>query len=118
MDHFYKFIKSKKVVNTKELNIFLNENSYILLSLNDLENVAKLLRLTQNKIKNKESNYYTIIFDIKSLRKYTDILNINDYNVIIYNNNSSNYEIVRKYESKSLIEIYFDYQTEFEKKYE
>ncbi len=110
MEDFYKFVKNKKS-NHKEIHIIQNENNYTLLSLNDLENVAKLMRLTQVK----KVHYYTITFDIKSLRKYTDILNMNDYHIMIYDN--SNYELIKKYESKTLIEIYFDYQTEFEKKY-
>ncbi len=101
MEDFYKFIKSKKVVNTKELYIIHYEDNYTILSLNDLENVSKLMRLTQNKVKNKDIHYYTITFDIKSLRKYIDILNMNDYHILIYSDNS-NYELVKKYESKNI----------------
>lgn len=125
MEHFFSFLKKeKKHNNTKEIYFLKNDINYVIVSTNSLENIAKLLRLKTNK----EANYFTISFPIDKCRKYMDVLNINDYTIFIYKEKKDThigekeskeiiFEFIEKYESKTLIQIYFDYQIEFEKKY-
>ncbi len=115
MEHFLNFIKkNKKNSSTKELFLLEKDNHYTIVSNNDLENVAKLVRLK----KEKENQYFTITFPIDKSRKYIEILNINDYNIFIYKeDDNQSFTYIQKYEPRTLIDIYFDYQLEFEKKY-
>lgn len=122
MENFLNFIKKdKKNINNKELYFLKNKNKYTIISNNTLHNVAKLLRLNEEK----DKNYFIINFSIDKSRKYIEILNINDYTIFIYEEEEnkstrlgeSSYTYITKYEPRTLIDIYFDYQLEFEKKY-
>lgn len=119
MENFLNFVKKdiqyiKKNSSTKELYILEKDEDYIITSNNSLNNVAKLLRLNEEK----NNKYFTIVFPIDKSRKYIEILNINDYTIFIYKEDlNKSFEYIKKYESRTLIDIYFDYQTEFEKKY-
>lgn len=115
MEEFLTFLKKeKKSIHTKELYFLKNDINYNIVSNNNLENIAKLLRLKEDK----HNKYFTISFPIEKSRKYIDILNINDYNISIYKEDlDKSFTYIEKYNSKTLIQIYFDNQIEFEKKY-
>ncbi len=114
MESYLQFLQNykKNTSNQKELFIFQKDHeTYILLSQSNLDSISKLCRLTEEKDKNKKCSFIT--FPIEKSRKYIDILNINDYTINIVSNNN----VIKKYNSKSLIEIYFEYQQDYEKKY-
>ncbi len=108
---FISFVKEQKKHNTSNDLYFFKENDlYHIISLNNLDKVSKLMRLNPEKY----ANYFSISFNIEKSRKYIEILNINDYNIFIYNNECN---LIEKYEKRTMIQIYFDYQEEFERKY-
>ncbi len=120
MDSYIQFLQKYTKKGAKEYFLFQEEDKkkYTLLSLSSLEGISKFMRLPETKSKDKSNNqsYSFISFPIEKCRKYIDILNINDYTIHIVNDIKES-EIEKTYYARSLIEIYFDYQQEFEKKY-
>ncbi len=109
IESYLSILKSYKRSN-KDILFFENEDQYFIFSFTSLESISKLLRIEEVKRK----NYSYIQFPIKGSRKYIDILNIHDYHVHIIRSNDAE---ITKYEAKSMIEIYFDYVSEYEAKY-
>ncbi len=108
MESIISFYENSKK-SPKDILFFQKDENYITLS--SIETCAKLMRIEKVDTYKK---YKVLTFPIEKSKKYIDILNIHDYHVSIIGVDGT---LIQKYLAKSMIEIYFEYQQEFEKKY-